>query len=178
MFRSIAIVFAMLLPTWAVAETLQTSAGPVRIDPVVRGLDTPWAIGLLPDGGVLVTEREGDLLHVADGQSQRVTGVPDVWVNGQGGLLDVTVARDFAQSRELFLTFSKPQGSGGGTALAIAKLSPDGARLTDVRTLFEMAPSGSNGRHFGSRVIEAPDGTLFVTLGDRGQPPEAQDLSS
>ena len=162
----------------AAAETLQTSAGPVRIDPMVEGLETPWAIGLLPGGGVLVTERGGDLLLIADGQSRRVSGVPDVRASGQGGLLDVTVARDFATSREIFLTYSRPMRGGAGTALAVARLSEDGSRLTDVRTIFEMPPASSAGRHFGSRVVEAPDGRLFVTIGDRGQGQLAQDRSA
>ncbi|WP_428928742.1 PQQ-dependent sugar dehydrogenase [Marinibacterium sp. SX1] len=161
-----------------VAETIATSAGPVRVDAVVQGLDTPWAIGLLPGGGLLVTEREGDLIHVADGRSQRVSGTPQVWANGQGGLLDVTVARDFAQSREIFLTYAKPQGGGAGTALAVARLSADGTRLENLREIFEMTPGGSTTRHFGSRVVEAGDGTLFLTIGDRGDAQQAQDLGA
>ena len=105
---AVAMGWAVTVAGPGVAETIPTTAGPVRVDAVVQGLDTPWAIGLLPGGGLLVTEREGDLIHVADGRSQRVSGTPQVWANGQGGLLDVTVARDFAQSREIFLTYAKP----------------------------------------------------------------------
>lgn len=176
MMMSVLAILGLIGP--AMAETIQTSAGPVRIDPVVEGLETPWAIGLLPDGGILVTEREGQLLYVAQGRSRQVTGLPKVWANGQGGLLDVTIPRDFAQSREVFLTYAKPQRGGGGTALAIGRLSVDGTRLTQVRTVFEMTSGGQTGRHFGSRVVEAPDGTLFVTIGDRGQSARAQDLDS
>ncbi len=140
------------------------------------GFDTPWAVAPLPGGGMLVTERDGNLLFVKDGKRQRVRGVPKVAANGQGGLLDVTLPRNFATSREVWLTYSKPQrGRGSGTALATGRLSKDGTRLTDVRDLFESAPGGSGGRHFGSRVVEAPDGTLFVTIGDRGDRPSAQD---
>ena len=176
MLRPIALL-ALILPLPALSEVLQTSAGPVRVDPVVQGLDTPWAIGLLPDGGVLVTERDGDLLLVAEGESRRVAGVPEVRASGQGGLLDVTIARDFATSREIFLTYSRPMRGGAGTALAVGRLSEDGSRLTDVRTIFEMSEGSSAGRHFGSRVVEAPDGRLFVTIGDRGQGALAQDRS-
>jgi len=160
------------------AETIATSAGSVRIDPVLTGLDEPWGIGILPDGRFLVTERGGRLLFVEDGKAHTVRGVPRVWSNGQGGLLDITVARDFDRTREVFLTYSRPQPQGAGTALAVARLSPDGRRLQGVKTVFEAAPVGRTGRHFGSRVVEARDGTLFITTGDRGDRPSAQDRSN
>lgn len=149
----------------------------VAITPVIEGLDTPWAVAVTPGGAVLVTERDGALLHIHEGTTTEVRGVPRVRANGQGGLLDITLARDFAQTRELFLTYSKPQRGGAGTALAVARLADDGRRLEDLRVIFEMARGSSGGRHFGSRVVEAPDGTLFVTIGDRGDRPSAQDRS-
>ncbi len=168
----------LLATNGAAAQSISTSTGSVAVTPMVSGLDTPWAIGVLPDGGFLVTERDGDLLFVNDGRASKVSGVPRVRAQGQGGLLDVTVARDFARSREIFLTYSKPQSGGGaGTALAAAELSGDGRRLRNVRTVFESAVGGQGGRHFGSRVVEASDGTLFVTIGDRGDRPSAQDRS-
>ncbi|MCV3270839.1 PQQ-dependent sugar dehydrogenase [Roseobacter sinensis] len=176
-FRTLKAIFfhvslAAALPGAALAQS------GVAITPVVQGLDTPWAVEVLPDGALLVTERDGALLHIKDGAATRVEGVPEVQAGGQGGLLDVTAARDFAQTREIFLTYSKPQTGGAGTALAAARLSADGARLDDLRILFESAPGSSGGRHFGSRVVEASDGTLFVTIGDRGDRPSAQDRSN
>lgn len=160
------------------AQTKSTSAGSVQLDKMVDGLDTPWAIGLLPDGSFLVTERNGTLLLVSDGEAREVSGAPRVAARGQGGLLDVTVARDFAQTREIFLTYSKPQRGGAGTALAVAKLSDNGRRLQNLCEIFESEPGFSGGRHFGSRVVEAADGTLFVTIGDRGDRPSAQDRAN
>lgn len=159
------------------ADALETSAGNVEVTPVVEGLVEPWAVGFLPDGGLLVTERGGRLLHVRDGQRIEVGGVPEVAAVGQGGLLDVLIPRDFAETREIFLSFAKEQARGYGTALARGRLSPDGSRLDDVETIFETRPSGTATRHFGSRIVEAPDGTLFLTIGDRGDRPSAQDLS-
>ncbi|APE45380.1 hypothetical protein BOO69_08550 [Sulfitobacter alexandrii] len=144
--------------------------------PMVADLDTPWAIAPMPGGGLLVTEKDGRLLMFRDGARTEVAGVPDVETSGQGGLLDVTLARDFDTTRTLFLTYAKDQNGGSGTALASARLSEDGQRLEDVRDLFEMKPGSSGGRHFGSRVVEAADGTLFVTIGERGDRPAAQDL--
>ncbi|MFY2826632.1 PQQ-dependent sugar dehydrogenase [Ruegeria sp. MALMAid1280] len=178
MLRVFAILALLLKAGWVSADILETSSGPVQVSPMIEGLDTPWAIGVLPGGGFLVTEREGELLYVTDGQAKRVKGVPKVSAKGQGGLLDVTIARDFAQTREIFLTYSKRQFRKAGNAVAVARLSENGDRLTKVRLIFEAVPGGSTGKHFGSRVVEADDGTLFITIGDRGDRPAAQDTSN
>lgn len=178
MIRVCAILVLLVISGGIRADVLQTSAGSVRVTEMLGGLDTPWAVGILPDESFLVTEREGELLYVKDGKSQRVSGVPKVAASGQGGLLDVTIARDFSNSREVFLTYSKRQSSGAGTAVAVARLSENGKRLTNQRVIFEAVPGGSGGRHFGSRVVEANDGSLFVTLGERGDRPAAQDKSN
>ncbi|WP_299686544.1 PQQ-dependent sugar dehydrogenase [uncultured Tateyamaria sp.] len=168
-----------LLLMWPVAAlALDTGGGAVTVTPVVTGLDQPWGVAELPDGSLLVTERDGVLLRVVEGRAQRVNGAPRVASRGQGGLLDVTLARDFATSRTVFLTYAKRQQGGAGTALAAAELSADGRRLENLRDLFVAAPGFSGGRHFGSRVVEATDGTLYVTIGDRGDRPSAQDRSN
>ncbi|MDU9003275.1 PQQ-dependent sugar dehydrogenase [Sedimentitalea todarodis] len=169
---------AALVTTESTAGTLRTTAGDVQIDPMITGLDRPWAVDFLPGGAFLVTERDGDLLHVAHGKATRVDGVPRVRASGQGGLLDVTIPRDFASSREVLLTYSKPQGGGADTALASGRLNAAGTALTELRILFEATGGGRAGRHFGSRVIDARDGTLFITIGDRGQSERAQDLGA
>lgn len=159
------------------AGAFEASVGKLNVAEVVSGLDQPWAVGFLPDGALLITERDGVLLHISpDGARTSVSGVPKVYAEGQGGLLDVLVPRDFAQSREIFLSYSVPQRRGAGTALARAKLSNDGRALTDVQRIFQSAPGSSGGRHFGSRIVEGADGALFLTIGDRGDRPSAQDL--
>lgn len=178
MFRPAAILFLCACTGLASAQTLPGSAGDLTLTEMVSGLDTPWAIGILPDGDFLVTERDGAVLFVRKGRAQPVSGAPRVAASGQGGLLDITVARDFDQSREVFLTYSKPQKGGAGTAVAVARLSENGKRLTNLRVVFEAIPGGSGGRHFGSRVVEAEDGSLFVTIGDRGVADNAQDRSN
>ena len=157
------------------AERRETITGPVEVTRMVGGLDTPWAIGFLPDGSYLITERGGRLVLVRDGRSQTVSGTPRVQARGQGGLLDVVVARDFERSREIFLTFSEPRRGGAVTAMAVGRLDVDTARLTDVRPLFRQDGAVEKSHHFGSRVVEAPDGSLFVTIGDRGERNAAQD---
>ena len=175
--RLIACVFCLCLsvPLFA-QEALPVKGGPVTVQRMLSNLDEPWAVAFLPGGGYLVTEREGALIHVADGKRSEVRGVPKVFAKGQGGLLDVVAARDFAQSREIFLSYAEPDGRVAGTALAIAKLSPDNARLTDLRVLFRQENKTNAGQHFGSRIVEAPDGTLFLTVGERGERELAQDI--
>lgn len=176
MYRLAIMLWALLAANIAVGQQMQTDQGALTVTPMITGLDTPWAFGFLPDGGVLVTERDGQLLYARDGKTHEIKGTPQVVAEGQGGLLDVMIPRDFAQSREIFLSFAKRQGRGAGTAVAVGRLSDDLRRLRDVRVIFEAAPSALTGRHFGSRIVEARDGTLFVTLGERGQRPSAQNL--
>ena len=174
--RTVLAALALALPQGAVA--LDTDAGPMRAEAVVEGLNTPWAFGFLPDGTILITEREGQVLARApDGTLAELTGLPPVAAVGQGGLLDLLVPRDFVDSRQIFLTYAKPQGRGEGTAVLRARLEPGQNRLADVTTIFEIASGSRGGRHFGSRLAEAPDGSLFVTVGDRGDDDSAQDLS-
>jgi glucose/arabinose dehydrogenase len=161
----------------APAFALDTSGGGVAITSMADGLDEPWGLAFTPEGGFLVTERAGRLRHyLADGTMIEVAGVPDISDNGQGGLLDILLPRDFDRTRLVYLSYAKPQDGGEGTALGVGRLSDDGARLEGFRSIFEMAPGSSGGRHFGSRIVEAADGTLFLTIGDRGEAERAQDL--
>ncbi len=178
--RAYSLTLALLVPLAAQATVVDTSAGSMQITEVADGLIEPWGIAFLPDGSFLVTELEGRLtLFAPDGTSrQAVSGPPDVALDGQGGLLDVMVPRDFAATREVWLSFSQPQGGGSGTAAARARLSDDGTALEGLEVVFASPEGGSGGRHFGSRLVEAADGTIFLTIGDRGTGPdgmEAQD---
>ena len=172
-------VFFTLGGALAASEIRQTDEMSVEITPVVEGLDSPWAVGFLPGGALLITEIDGRLLHVApDGTRTEVAGMPEVAARGQGGLLDLLVPRDFAERREIFFTFAKPQRGQAGTALARGVLSEDGARLGEVEVIWELVPGSRGGRHFGSRIVEGTDGYLYVTVGDRGDRPSAQDIGN
>ncbi|MCP5072421.1 MAG: PQQ-dependent sugar dehydrogenase [Rhodobacteraceae bacterium] len=173
----LALTFSAIFTQSTVAGPLRSSLGDLRITRIADGLAEPWGIAFLPSGGFLITERGGELLHFdAAGNRQSVGGVPSVYAKGQGGLLDVVVAKDFAASRRIFLTFSKRLRGGAGTALASAKLRDDGKRLEELQVLFEMDRGARGNRHFGSRVVETGDGNLFLTLGERGAADQAQDL--
>ncbi len=148
------------------------AATPITITPVIEGLEEPWSLGFLPDGRVVVTEVAGRLRVFADGGAFDVSGLPDVAVDGQGGLLDVMVPRDFAASGRLWFSYAHPGAGGASTALGHGVL--DGDRLTGFTRVHD-GPPVDGGRHFGSRIVEAPDGSVFLTTGDRGEGARAQD---
>ncbi len=159
----------------APARALDTSLGPVAVTEIAAGLDEPWSIGFLPDGGFLVTERDGHMRRFgADGGAgQDLSGVPEVFAAGQGGLFDVLVPRDFAVTGEILLSYAKPAEGGGGTAIGTGRLGPEG--IEDFRVLWAMPEISDSGRHFGGRLVEARDGTIFLTIGERGTGPEGMD---
>ncbi len=167
-------VLVAILAAPAMAATLDSSAGPLAVTPMVSGLNEPWALEFLPDGTVLITEREGRLLHVNAGVAQPIAGLPQVFDSGQGGLLDVMISRDFAQTREVWLSFSILLDGGGATAVGKGVLNADGTALEGFRTLYHGDATGG-GRHFGSRLVEAADGTVFLTTGDRGTGPDGME---
>ncbi|MEM9012258.1 MAG: PQQ-dependent sugar dehydrogenase [Pseudomonadota bacterium] len=177
--RSLAWIPFALLAAPGGAQTFESSAGPVQVERVVGDLENPWAVAFLPDGRMLVTERDGRLLLATDaGATTAIAGVPDVYARAQGGLLDVALAHDFAASGRIYLSYAKEEGRGAATAVSAATLDAEGASLRDVEEIFVMTPATRGGRHFGSRIVVAPEGDLFVTLGDRGDPDRAQETSS
>ncbi|CAO3357319.1 PQQ-dependent sugar dehydrogenase [Azospirillum palustre] len=153
-------------------KTVRTSAGPVTVSRVADGLERPWGIDFLPDGRALVTEKPGRLRIMArDGSlSSPLAGTPKVFNQGQGGLMDVAVDPDFARNRTIYLAYAEPgDGSGGGstagTALARGTLGDRG--IEDFKVIFRQTPKVDGGNHFGTRIAFAPDGHIFLTLGER-----------
>ncbi|OAN84593.1 hypothetical protein A8B78_06185 [Jannaschia sp. EhC01] len=160
-------------------EAPLTASGVTFAEEVITGaLARPWGLAVLPDNaGYIVTERGGTLRHITrDGtMGPEISGVPDVRAIRQGGLLDVALSADFADSRVIFLTYSAPEGlAASATAVARAVLSADHGVLTDVEELWRQTPASAVPLHFGSRVIVAPFGSLFVTTGDRFTPENRQ----
>ena len=154
----------------------QAQAQAPRAEAVATGLQNPWAVAFLPQGRFLVTERPGRMRVVeADGRlGAPLAGLPAIDAGGQGGLLDVITDSGFATNRRIYFCFSEAaaSGSGNSTALARATLTPDNSRLEEVQVIFSQKPKFSSSAHFGCRIVEAqkdgkPDGTLFLTLGDR-----------
>lgn len=144
------------------------------ITKVASGLSGAWSVGFLPLGDMIVTVKTGKLYRISsNGQKQQIKGLPQIRAGGQGGLLDVLVDRDFAQNGRIYLSFVKPQGRGEGTAVLRARL--EGNALSEQMHLFEMGAGSSGGRHFGGRLAQDRSGALFLTIGDRGDRPSAQD---
>ncbi len=177
-----AAALASALPALA-AETRQfpSEQGSLTATPIVKGLDHPWAVAFLPDKqGFLVTERPGALRYVSsDGKlSAPLSGVPQVWAKGQGGLLDVVLSPDFKEDRLVYLSYAEGGGKGGtaGTAVGRGRLSDDLSGLKDFQVILRQEPKLSTGNHFGSRLVFDRDGYLFVTLGENNDRPTAQDL--
>jgi len=172
----------LLAISLAVASSVLTSAlaqGPTRfrtekadivVETVARGLENPWGLAFLPDGRMMVTEREGRLRVVAaNGQlSQPLGGLPRIAARGQGGLLDVALDPNFAENQTVYLSFAENRGSGqAGTSVARARLNTAGTGLIGTEVIFRQEPAYSGGNHFGSRLIFDRSGALFVTVGDR-----------
>ncbi|MXP62654.1 PQQ-dependent sugar dehydrogenase [Roseomonas sp. M0104] len=167
--------------TMPAPRQVQTDAGPVQVVAVAAGLEHPWGLAFLPDGRMLVTERPGRLRVVTpQGQvSQPLQGVPEVFAQGQGGLLDVVLGPDFASSRRIYLSYAEPGPNGtASTAVARGRLDEGATRLQGVEVIFRQEPKVGGGNHFGSRLAFSPQGPLFVTLGERFKFQPAQDLAS
>ena len=159
------------------AQTIATEKGEARLSVIARGLAHPWALAPLPDGGFLVTERGGALRRVsADGDvSAPLAGVPDVSARGQGGLLDVVLAPDFAQSRRIYLSYAEPGEDGlAGTSAAYATLGEAG--LEDVTVFYRQEPKVNAENHYGSRFAFDGQGHVFISQGERTMRMMSQEL--
>ena len=184
---SIAIT-AMMLIAGACAQGQSRSAGErvvhqrvsseyqtLRVVKIGGEFEHPWSLAFLPDDSMLVTERGGSLYRIADGQRQRISGVPEVVAINQGGLLEVAVHPEYGDTGWIYLTYSKGDRRATATTLVRARLE-DGS-LVDVEEIFTQDRRSSPGRHYGSRLAWLPDGTLLMSIGDRGrEPARSQDL--
>ena len=158
----------------------ETKTQAFQVRELLSGLEHPWSMAWLPNGEMLITEREGRLRRVSKDfrlDPRPIEGLPkNIEVDGQGGLFDVAVHPGFSRNGWVYLSFSEGQLGGrlssSGTALVRAKL--DGHRLIEMETLFSMQPKSRGGRHFGGRVVFDRDGFLYLTLGDRGDEDRAQ----
>lgn len=166
--RQLSVLTLLLIATSTFAVDFTTEKANVRVVPIVQGLEHPWSIAFLPDGQMLVTERPGRMRIVAanGSLSAPIAGVPEVFVQRQGGLLDVVLDPDYATNGWIYFSYAEPRGEGtNATAVARAKLS--GSTLEGLEVIFRQQPAVESTSHFGSRMTFGPDGRLFVTLGER-----------
>ncbi|HEY0331199.1 MAG TPA: PQQ-dependent sugar dehydrogenase [Rhodopseudomonas sp.] len=169
---AIVLTASVLIATTAsrgATSSFASSAGPLAVQTVASGLVNPWGLAFLPDQRMLVTERPGRIRIVTpQGQlSPPLQGVPEVWASGQGGLLDIAIDNAFAANKTLYFCFAERAGNGGRTAVARARLDDaEPPRLDAVKIIFRQDGPLSKGNHYGCRIAQAPDGNLFVTLGE------------
>jgi len=155
----------------------QSSLVDFRVVTVVDGLEHPWGMAFLPDGDILVTERPGRLRVVRDGVllDEPVDGVPAVGTGGQGGLLDIALHPDFVNNRWVYMTYAKGDGE---RTTSVVRGRWQGDRLTGVEEVYEADAWGDGSTHFGSRLAFDAQGALYVTVGERGERDEAQNLAN
>lgn len=150
-----------------------------RIDTVAKGLDVPWGIAFLPDGDMLVTERSGQLFRFSGGKLKAIiSGVPEVYAQGQGGLMDIVLHPKYQQNGWIYISYSQkaPDGVGGNTAIFRAKLKDN--KLAEQQELFKAMPNSTKGVHFGCRMVFDDQGYLFFSVGERGEMNNAQTLTN
>ena len=153
-----------------------SSLGSLKVTTIVKNLANPWSMAFLPDGRILITERPGHLRIFSQGQiSPALTGVPAVYNQGQGGLLDVAIDPNFSQNQWVYLTYAEA-GTGGTAGTAVMRGKLNGNALENTQVLFRQLPKLSTGQHFGSRLVFDRSGYLFVTLGDNNNRIAAQRL--
>lgn len=152
---------------WLVFFMVATAnAAEYKLDTVADGLSHPWAMAFLPQGDMLVTERSGQLRRISDGKllSEPIAGVPDVYVGGQGGLLDIILDPGFEINHRLYMSFSS--GTGGSNATRVISAELEGNELKNVKVVFTATPDKDTPHHFGARLALMPDETLLVTVGE------------
>ena len=177
--RAMSAAILLLAPTFAPARAepliIKTEKVSLMVETLAEGLDHPWSVMPLPDGALLITERSGHLALYRDGKLSRVKGLPPLWAKVQGGLLDVALSRDFEKDGILFFTATQDYEGGIGTVVIRARLSGNGGWLSQTKTIFRSSRPDPVDHNFGSRIAVAPDGSLFVTVGDQAREKLAQD---
>ncbi len=139
-----------------------------KVETVLNNLSNPWGMTWLPDGSMLITEKKGELIHFKNGTKTEIENLPNIYVRGQGGLLDIALHPKYAENGWIYITHASDEGEGegGNTKLIRAKL--DGNRLTNIEDLYKAEPNSKRGQHFGSRIAFDTEGFLYFSVGDRG----------
>jgi glucose/arabinose dehydrogenase len=159
-------------------NVIQTEEHSVFVETVVEGLGVPWGMTFLPNGSVLVTEREGTVRIVENGvlREEPLSGAPEVLAENQGGMFDLALHPNYEENGWIYLSFSKP-GTDGGSMTSIERMKLDGYELVDREEIYTGNEFTDIGRHFGGPIAFDGEGYLYFTIGDRGEKNKAQDLS-
>lgn len=146
-------------------ETPKTS---LDYEMVVDGLEIAWGMTFLPDGSMIITEKSGDIIHFKDGEKQQLTGGPEVYQRGQGGLLDIILHPNYEENGWIYMTYASSEGDGDGGNTSVMRAKLDGTKFTNKEVLYKATPNTTKGQHFGSRMVFDKDGYLYFSIGDRG----------
>ena len=136
---------------------------------VVSDLSIPWGFTFLPDESILITEKNGDIIHFKDGSKTMIQGGPEVYDRGQGGLLDVALHPDYENNGWIYFTYASKEGEGDGGNTALMRAKLNGNQLTSQEILYKAGPNTTKGQHFGSRITFDKDGYLYFSIGERGE---------
>ena len=172
---------AVIISVTACAQkdtSIEKAETTIESEMVVEGLTIPWGMTFLPNGSMLITEKSGEIIHFKDGTKQEITGGPEVYQRGQGGLLDIILHPDYEENGWIYLSYSSDEGEGDGGNTAIMRAKLTGNQLTDKEILYKGTPNTTRGQHFGSRMVFDRDGYLYFSIGDRGNHDEnPQDIT-
>ena len=135
---------------------------------IVPDLTNPWGMAFLPDGSILITEKEGKLIHFRNGEKTEISGLPELSNRGQGGLLDIRIAPDYDESGWIYMTYSSTEGDEKGANTALMRAKIEGSQLSNLEVLYKAGPNTTKGQHFGSRIAFDNDGHVFFSAGERG----------
>jgi glucose/arabinose dehydrogenase len=149
---------------------VSASSQPYKYELLTKGIDIPWGMAWIDEQTILVTDRKGELRIVSNGKllSEKISGLPDIRAQGQGGLLDVVVDPNYAKNSLIYFSYSGLEGEGKGAHTSVMRAKLQGAELTEQRVIFEGAPNTTKGQHYGSRLTFDQKGHLYISVGDRG----------
>ncbi|TYQ27967.1 PQQ-dependent sugar dehydrogenase [Pseudanabaena sp. UWO311] len=164
--------------TSAIPKRMRTASTNKELTPnsfkqvtVAKDLERPWGMAWLPDGAILITERVGRVKILRNGSLEQIAiaEIPNLFVSGQAGLMDISLHPRFAQNNLVYLTYSNGNSQSNHTSILRAKF--DGKALLEPQVIFEVKPSKTGSQHFGSRIVWLPDDTMLIAIGDGGNPP-------
>lgn len=175
--------FFVVLLTQACGQSVDTSINTpekegITAELIVPNLEIPWGFDFLPNGDLLITEKSGKLLRYSNGSTNEISGLPEIKVQGQGGLMDVKLHPNFQVNRWVYLTYASPEGEGRGANTALMRATLENDALTNQKQLYKASPNSNKPYHFGSRIEFDNDGYLYFSVGDRGSRDEnPQDIT-
>lgn len=178
MFRNKALVLIALFTVLACAQDKNPVNTKHSYEIIVKDLNIPWGFTFLPDNSMLITEKEGKIIHFLNGKKIEIKNIPKVYNRGQGGLLDIELHPNYSENGWIYLTYSSSEGdeNGGHTALMRAKLKDNS--LVEKQVLYKASPNTTKGQHFGSRIVFDDNGYVYFTIGERGNRDEnPQDIT-